>query len=723
MALVILLAFGWRMVGLIARKLVQVEQDTILLAARPVDETVGALVAPGQNGTIYYLLMRPWLQFFGTDLFALRYFSVLTSAIAIALMWQVARRMVPAVGSTFLRNLPLLSTLFLAFNPLQLWYSQEGGSYALVVALALFSSWSWLQAMWYSGYGRWLIYLLITSIAIYTQVLTALLLPVHLVWFLLANPLNRQRWKGYGLTLVGFTLPILPLTEWGGRFLTGAADAVNQQSGSALHNVLSDVPATPLPELARSLLLNHAQGLVDPISHIWLIPVFFLGLTGLLVGYTEFGGRIANVGMLATWLILPVLLIYVISLVAPTLVDATPANGEAAAQLGGIIWIAPAFTMFLALGAQVMRRAYGRLGSWLALGLILFVMAFWGYSWWEHAQRPINIQSGRATWSPLSRHSWQAVIWSCDMYQGSGGRGWNALSRTQQIGIGVVAILVLYALLSGGGSLGRLSNPSWLIAVAVIILVALPVHEMAHAAMAVQLGDPTPRMQGRYTFNPIAHIDPFGALLILFAGFGWAKPVQWNPNNIEVDVRVGTILVAAAGPVSNLVLAAVAAFFVPFAEIPHAGANSHLFRLDQHAVVCFQSDSDSAAGWLPYSVCPSAWRQLRTAHVPGPLRFYHFAGHHLPRQELHHRHGRPGRRVAFSYSRVIESCHSLHSHVAPVANSISWIGCRWLQPFERVAAAKGRSNGPETVATVDLQPGGRWDGVRWLFPIWVDGND
>ena len=154
------------------------------------------------------------------------------------------------------------------------------------------------------------------------------------------------------------------------------------------------------------------------------------------------------------------------------------------------------------------------------------------------------------------------------MYQGSGGRGWNALSRTQQIGIGVVAILVLYALLSGGGSLGRLSNPSWLIAVAVIILVALPVHEMAHAAMAVQLGDPTPRMQGRYTFNPIAHIDPFGALLILFAGFGWAKPVQWNPNNIEVDVRVGTILVAAAGPVSNLLLAAVAAFFVPFAEVP-----------------------------------------------------------------------------------------------------------------------------------------------------------
>ncbi len=152
------------------------------------------------------------------------------------------------------------------------------------------------------------------------------------------------------------------------------------------------------------------------------------------------------------------------------------------------------------------------------------------------------------------------------MFQGSGGRGWNALSRTQQIVIGIVGLVVVYALLSGGSSLGRMGDPLWLVAVAVIILVALPVHEMAHAAMAVQLGDETPRLQGRYTFNPIAHIDPFGALLILFTGFGWAKPVQWNPNNIDVDIRVGTILVAAAGPVSNLVLAAVGAFLVPFAD-------------------------------------------------------------------------------------------------------------------------------------------------------------
>lgn len=403
MALVILISFGWRMIGLIARKLGQVEQETIELATRPVEETVGALVAPGQGGMMYYLLIRPWIQFFGTDLFALRYFSVLASAITIALMWQVARRMVPAVGSTLLRNLPLLSTLFLAFNPLQLWYSQEGGAYGLVVMLALFSSWSWLQAMWYSGPWRWLGYLAITSIAVYTQVLTALILPVHLVWFLLANPLNRKRWKGYGLTLVGFALPILPLTAWGRSMLAGVFGGAEYQSGGALTGVAADIPVTPLTEMARTLLLDNAQGLLEPMSHLWLIPIFFLGLTGLLVGYTEFGGRIANVGMLATWLILPVLLLYGIGLAGRSFVEPTAQIGERAARFQGIIWIAPAFTMFVALGTQVMRRAYGRVGNWLAVGMIVFVILYWGYSWWVHGQRPINVQTGAEAFIP---HSW-----------------------------------------------------------------------------------------------------------------------------------------------------------------------------------------------------------------------------------------------------------------------------------------------------------------------------
>ena len=137
------------------------------------------------------------------------------------------------------------------------------------------------------------------------------------------------------------------------------------------------------------------------------------------------------------------------------------------------------------------------------------------------------------------------------------GRGWNSLSRTQQLVIGGVALLILYWLLTSGASI---LNPARLLAAAAIVLVALPVHEFAHAAMAVRLGDDTPKWQGRYTLNPLVHIDPIGAILIFLVGFGWAKPVQWNPRNIDIDPRVGAILVAVAGPLSNLVLAFIALF-------------------------------------------------------------------------------------------------------------------------------------------------------------------
>lgn len=133
---------------------------------------------------------------------------------------------------------------------------------------------------------------------------------------------------------------------------------------------------------------------------------------------------------------------------------------------------------------------------------------------------------------------------------------WNTLTQGQKIFIGGFGALVLIGLLTilGSGN-SRYTNPAWFLATAAILLLALPVHEFAHAFTAVQLGDPTPRAQGRYTLNPLRHLDPLGALLIVLVGFGWAKPVQWNPRNIDIDRRWGAILVAAAGPLSNLLLA------------------------------------------------------------------------------------------------------------------------------------------------------------------------
>lgn len=144
--------------------------------------------------------------------------------------------------------------------------------------------------------------------------------------------------------------------------------------------------------------------------------------------------------------------------------------------------------------------------------------------------------------------------------------------------IGAVAALLVYALVTMAASGGGLISPSRLLAVAAIVFIALPVHEFAHAAMAVALGDDTPKSQGRYTLNPLVHIDPFGALLILLVGFGWAKPVQWNPNNISVDQRLGSILVAVVGPLSNLAMAVLAVLVLGFVDIPgEFGAGFILF--------------------------------------------------------------------------------------------------------------------------------------------------
>jgi len=98
-----------------------------------------------------------------------------------------------------------------------------------------------------------------------------------------------------------------------------------------------------------------------------------------------------------------------------------------------------------------------------------------------------------------------------------------------------------------------------ILALAVILLVAFPIHEAAHAWMAYRLGDDTARRMGRLSLNPLAHLDPLGSIMLLVAGIGWAKPVPVNPYNLRYGPRVGNALVAGAGPLSNLLMAALVA--------------------------------------------------------------------------------------------------------------------------------------------------------------------
>lgn len=98
------------------------------------------------------------------------------------------------------------------------------------------------------------------------------------------------------------------------------------------------------------------------------------------------------------------------------------------------------------------------------------------------------------------------------------------------------------------------------------VLLALTFHEYAHGLMAYRLGDPTAKQQGRLTLNPLSHLDPVGTLLLIFASFGWAKPVPVNPMYFQGDRVRGMMVVSLAGPFTNFLMAYLSALLLGFMQ-------------------------------------------------------------------------------------------------------------------------------------------------------------
>ena len=112
-----------------------------------------------------------------------------------------------------------------------------------------------------------------------------------------------------------------------------------------------------------------------------------------------------------------------------------------------------------------------------------------------------------------------------------------------------------------GGTVELSAVLAQIVSVLFIIICILPLHELAHGWIAVKLGDSTPKWDGRLTWNPLASVDPLGALALLLFGFGWAKPVQVNARNFRNPKR-DMAIVALAGPVSNLLASLVGALIL-----------------------------------------------------------------------------------------------------------------------------------------------------------------
>jgi Zn-dependent protease len=161
------------------------------------------------------------------------------------------------------------------------------------------------------------------------------------------------------------------------------------------------------------------------------------------------------------------------------------------------------------------------------------------------------------------------------------------------------------------------------------LLLAVTIHELAHALVADRLGDPTARQQGRITLNPLPHIDPLGALAFVVAGFGWAKPVPVNAYNLR-NPRADMVRVAVAGPLSNFLVAFVGlvafrlvAQFVdaPFVADPVLGVLRYvyLFNLGLGIFNLIPLPPLDGGHFLPYIFPRASWSLVHQLEQYGPL--------------------------------------------------------------------------------------------------------
>lgn len=161
------------------------------------------------------------------------------------------------------------------------------------------------------------------------------------------------------------------------------------------------------------------------------------------------------------------------------------------------------------------------------------------------------------------------------------------------------------------------------------LLLAVTVHELAHGLVADRLGDPTARLQGRLTLNPLSHLDPIGALAFVLAGFGWAKPVPVNAANLRHPFR-DMAWVAGAGPLSNFLVAFLALLVyrlvrltvnAPFLTEPLKAILSYVyaFNLGLGIFNLIPLPPLDGGHFLPYFLPRGSWTLLHQLEQYGPF--------------------------------------------------------------------------------------------------------
>jgi mannosyltransferase len=371
--------------------------------------TLGRMVR--HNGPLYFFLLRGWVAITGTSEYAMRFFSLAFGVLSVPLVYALGRRL-------FNRQTGLLTALLVTTSPYLTWYGQEVKMYTLVLALAVVAIYALRRAIEGGGLNLpkgavwrwWAVQVIATSLAFYTHILAALLVPVQMLLYFIWWPQARRQWVGALLSLACLTLPYLPLAVW--------------QAPSVFQVRDTGFPPHPLGEMAQILLSGWSLGMVGwgwPWGMVLMAALAVWGLVGFpertlakagqrapgqeglceseiapaseqSTTFARVMKRVAGRLALLGWLVTPLLAVWLISLRQPLFTDRY------------LIWTAPAFYSLIGLGlASLWRcgdcdrggasrdftpRSRCALSRAAVLLLVSIILVFNGVSLWRQATVP-----------------------------------------------------------------------------------------------------------------------------------------------------------------------------------------------------------------------------------------------------------------------------------------------------------------------------------------------